>query len=103
MVLPRIWNLWGYCRMLVLLLVFCYIVSADDQFLCCMAGIKKVRHISICPAPCCHGYEEHSVYTAMMAQISFCRKVEEDTSQELTPAVREKWGARRYPDKLFHF
>lgn len=55
-----------------------------------MTGVKTVRNVVICPAPCCYGYKQRTVFATKLARITFCEKIPEVKVNFLVSAVFKK-------------
>ncbi|KAL7647444.1 UNVERIFIED_CONTAM: hypothetical protein RMT77_001040 [Armadillidium vulgare] len=78
-------------------------VLADDRFSCCMAGWKVIRGVTLCPAPCCHGYEERILDLPLLQRPSLCQKLtEEEMAQRdrMHEVVREKIILQKMKPKI---
>ncbi|TRY70044.1 hypothetical protein TCAL_05425 [Tigriopus californicus] len=65
-------------RMMVALLTLNLIstqITADDQFSCCMDGMKKLRDIDLCKAPCCPGYYEVIEQPPLLSFVVYCKSL----------------------------
>lgn len=54
------------------------LVAADDRFTCCMGGWKVMRGVTLCPAPCCQGYEERTLKMPLLRSPIVCHKLTEE-------------------------
>ena len=46
------------------------------QARCCMKGLKSMKHVDLCPAPCCPGYHEEVAFPPNLAPVVWCQKDE---------------------------
>ena len=46
------------------------------QARCCMKGLKSMKHVDLCPAPCCRGYHEEVAFPPNLAPVVWCQKDE---------------------------
>ncbi|XP_076056744.1 uncharacterized protein LOC143034500 [Oratosquilla oratoria] len=59
---------------------------ADDRFTCCMGGWKVMKGVTLCPAPCCSGYEERTLSMPFLKSPVICHKL---TQEELRKKEEE--------------
>ena len=52
-----------------------------------MKGIKSIRNIELCPAPCCLGYKRVVFYAKKLSRIEYCEKMTSDETKSLKTEV----------------
>ncbi|CAI9727920.1 Hypothetical predicted protein [Octopus vulgaris] len=63
-------------RILCFVILLITMTAADDQLLCCMKGVKRMRKAVFCSEPCCSGYIERVENPPLLGLVVFCEKLE---------------------------
>ncbi|XP_045607669.1 uncharacterized protein [Procambarus clarkii] len=74
----------------VFLLAFLSLAHTDDRFTCCMGGWKVMRGVTLCPAPCCPGYEIRTLHMPLLKSPIICHKL---TQEELKKKKEARMAA----------
>ncbi len=62
----------------------------SPQFVCCMSGMKAVRGVSLCLAPCCPGYREQVESPPLLAPVVSCKRDAEWRPRTEVPKIVQR-------------